>query len=163
MPTADTKAQTLSEFLQTLEKVVHARPEEPGKTLVDLGLVIFGDGSKYDAVAAMDALPKGAAILHALDNPYVFDDFARKLVTANREGQWLVVDCQTDPSPTVIGILKQLSEDNSFTLAHFEDKELFNMTLNSRTRIIVCINERALEEKVTYPYFQTFFGPVIRL
>ncbi len=150
----------IKEFFEILEKV--AVPSDP-RSLVpvyDLGLIIFEKNNKSKEI--VDLLPKGRARFFVLNNPYSFDDFLKELVIANREGQWLIVDCQADPSPTVISVLKQLSEDNSFTVSHFEDKELFRMELNPKTRIVFCVDSEFLEKKITYPFFMNLFGPVIR-
>ena len=73
------------------------------------------------------------------------------------------MDCQVDPHPTLIGVLKSLSESNDFTLAHFEDQEFFWMTLNVRTRVVFLIDSNILEMKITHPYFLNLFGPIQRL
>lgn len=153
----------IEEFLLAVEKVTHSEPYEPQKQLFDLGLVIFESESKLNAKDIYNCLPKGKAIFFELNNPYYSDDFIRNLVIANREGQWLIVDLKTDPSPTIIGIIKSLSETNEFTVSHFEGKELFMMKLNPKTRIIFCIENEFLETKITYPYFLSLFGPILRL
>lgn len=153
----------IEEFFEVLEKV--AAPSDPRsrKPVYDLGLVIFDKASKEGSREIFNLLPKGKARFFLLNIPYGYDDFLKELVIAIREGQWLVVDCQADPSPTIIGILKQLSEDNAFTVTHFEGKGLFRMELNPKTRIIFCLNSEFLETKITYPYFMNFFGSVIRI
>lgn len=164
MTTTTTKQKKeIKEFFEVLEKVSHFEPAEPNKKLFDLGLVIFEQNSSIGAKKVYKLLPEGKALFHILDNPYFYDDFVKKLVIANREGQWLIVDCQTDPAPTITTILKQVSEDNEFSISHFEDKELFRMALNPKTRIVFCINSQTLEETITYPYFLSLFGPVLRL
>jgi len=98
-----------------------------------------------------------------LNDKHEYESFLKELVIANREGQWFLVDCQADPSPTIITVLKQISEDNAFTVSHFEGQELFRMTLNPRTRIIFCLDSDFLEKEITYPFFMNLFGPVIRI
>lgn len=153
----------IKEFFEVLEKVSHFEPAEPNKKFFDLGLVIFEPNSSISAKKVYKLLPNGKALSHILDNPYSYDDFVKKLVTANREGQWLIIDCQADPAPTITTILKQVNEDSEFTISHFEDKELFRMALNPKTRIVFCINSQTLEETITYPYFLSLFGPIIRI
>jgi len=156
--------EELNHFVEILEKVsAPSDPREAGKLVFDLGLVIFEKNSSLRTKDIFDFLPKGKSRLFKLNNPYTFDDFIKELVIANREGQWLLVDCQADPHPTIIGILKQLSEDNAFTLSHFEGKELIRMKLNPKTRLIFCLNSDFLETEITYPFFMNFFGPVIRI
>lgn len=156
--------EELNDFFEVLEKVsAPSDLREPGKLVFDLGLVIFEPESSLEVYDVFDLLPKGKAQFFKLENPYYFDDFIKELVIANREGQWFLVDCQTDPAPTIIGILKQLSEDNAFTVSNFEDKELFTMKLNPKTRIIFCIKSDFLETKITYPFFMNLFGSVIRI
>ena len=153
----------IREFFNALEKVTHGEPFAPTEELFDLGLVIFEPESKATAKDIYTLLPEGKGLFFELINPYYYEDFAKKLVTANREGRWLVVDCKTDPAPTIIQIIKQLSETNEFSLSHFEDKEIFSMKLNPKTRIIFCIDNEFLETKITYPYFISLFGPILRL
>jgi len=156
--------EELNHFFDVLEKVsAPSDPREPGKLVFDLGLVIFEPNSPFEAEDIFSLFPKGKSRLFRLNNSYAFDDFLKELVIANRESQWLLVDCQADPAPTIIGILKQLSEDNAFTISHFENQEVFRMKLNSQTRIIFCIDSELLETKITYPFFMNFFGPVIRI
>lgn len=159
-----TKQQELLEFFEVLEKVaVPSDPRDQKKLVYDLGLVIFEENSRLKAEDILKLFPNGKCRFFKLDNPYTFDGFLKELVIADREGQWLIVDCHADLSPTIIGILKQLSEDNAFTVSHFEGKELFRMELNPKTRIIFCINSMFLETKITYPFFMNLFGPVIRI
>lgn len=160
--TKETKKK-IENFFEVLEKV--AAPSDPRsrKPVYDLGLVIFEKNSKERSWEIFNLLPKGKARFFLLNNSYYYDDFLKELVIAIREGQWLVVDCQADPFPTIIGILKQLSEDNAFTVSHFEGKGLFRMELSLKTRIIFCLNSEFLETKITYPFFMNLFGSVIRI
>ncbi len=156
--------EEIENFFDVLENVFYpADIREPNKLIYDLGLIIFEDETNIEAKDVFDLLPKGKARFYMLNNSYFYDDFVKELVIANREGQWLIVDCQADPAPTIIGILKQLSEDNTFTIPHFEGKELFRMELNTKTRVIFCIKSTLLEEKITYPFFINLFGPVLRI
>jgi len=156
--------EELNHFFEVLEKVsVPKDPREPRKLIFDLGLVIFESNSSLKVKDVLNLLPEGKARFFELKDRHDADNFLKELVIANREGQWLLVDCQTDPPSGIIGILKQLGEDNSFTVPHFEEKELFQMELNPKTRIIVCINSDLLETKITYPFFINLFGPVIRI
>jgi len=160
---SQTTKEKLKEFFEVLEKV--SIPEDPSsrKLIFDLGLVIFEPTSSLKAEDVFTLLPEGKARFFGLKDRYDVENFLKALVIANREGQWLLVDCQADPAPGIIGILKQLSEDNSFTVSHFEEKELFRMELNPKTRIIICVNSDFLETKITYPFFINLFGPVIRI
>jgi len=154
--------QEIEEFFEILEKVSSPSDiREPNKLVYDLGLIILEN--KIDPKEIFNLLTPGKARYFELDNPYVYDDFFRELVIANREGQWFFVNLQVDPAPTIIGILKQLSEDNSFTISHFEDEEFFRMNLNPKTRIIFCIESDFLETKITYPFFLNLFGPILRI
>jgi len=156
--------EELNHFFEVLEKVsTPSDPREPGKLVFDMGLVIFESTSSLKTESVFNLLPKGKSRLFELNNPNICEDFIKELIIANREGQWLLVDCQADPCPTIIGILKQLSEDNAFTLSHFEDKELVKMNLNPKTRLIFCLQSDFLETKITYPFFINLFGPVIRI
>lgn len=156
--------EELNHFFEVLEKVSSPSDfREPKKLVFDLGLIVSEDDSSLKANDILNLLPQGKVRLFKLDNPYAFDDFLKELVVANRGGQWFLVDCKADPAPTIIGILKQLSEDNAFTVSHFEDKELFQMELNPKTRIIFCVQSDFLETKITYPFFMNLFGPVIRI
>ena len=81
----------------------------------------------------------------------------------NREGQWLVVDCSCDPTPAVIQVLKQISQDNEFTISQFEGKELFTMKMDPKSRVIFLVGSDVLEKEITYPYFMDLFGPILRI
>lgn len=153
----------IEEFFQNLEKVTHFEPREPQKLLFDLGLVIFEPHTKIKAKDIYNLLPKGRGIFLEVDNPNNSDDFLKNLVMANREGKWLMVDLKADPASLIIQIIKQLSETNEFSVSHFEDKELFGMKLNPKTRVIFCIENDFLETKITYPYFLSLFGPILRI
>jgi len=156
--------QELNHFFEVVEKVsTPSDPREPRKLVFDLGLVIFEPSSFLKAEDVFNLIPEGKSRFFKLNNSHNIDDFIKELVIANREGQWFLVDCQSDPHPTIIGILKQLSEDNVFTLSHFEEKELVQIKLNPKTRIIFCINSDFLEKEITYPFFINLFGPVIRI
>ena len=152
----------LGNFFEVVEKVsAPVDIREPNKKVYDLGLIIVE--KKGDPKEIFELFEEGRARFFNLDDPYNYENFAKELVISNREGQWLFVNCQADPYPTIIGILKQLSEDNTFTLSHFEGKELFRMALSPKTRIIFCINSLFLETKITYPFFLNLFGPTIRV
>jgi hypothetical protein len=153
----------IDEFLESLKKVVHSLPYEPKKKLFDLGLIILEKEHQLTAKDIFNLLPENKKIFFELINPYYYDDFVEKLITANREGQLLFVNCKADPAPTIIKLLKQLSETNEFSTTDVEDKELFSMKLNPKTRVIFCIDNDFLETKITYPYFISLFGPILRL
>lgn len=159
----NSQQKEVKEFFEVLEKVSYSWPWEPKKKLSDLGLIIFETKSKATAKDIYELLPEGKSLFFELANPYYYEDFVKKLVIANREGQWLIVDCKADPAPTIIQIIKQLSETNEFSLSHFEDKEIFSMKLNPKTRVIFCIENDFLETKITYSYFISLFGPILRL
>lgn len=96
-------------------------------------------------------------------NSYNYKDFFKELVVANKEGKQLIVNCQVDPSPELIGVLKQLSEDDIFSLSHFQNKKNFREKLNPKTRLIFCIKSIDLEIKITYPFFINLFGSIIKI
>ena len=162
----DTKEE-LNHFFEVVEKVKIPSILSSGlpskKLIFEMGLIIFESKSSLKAEDVFKILPEGKARFFKLKDRYDWEDFLKELVIANREGQWLFVNCQADPAPTVIGILKQISGDNVFTVLHFEDKELFRMELNSKTRLIFAIQSDFLEREITYPFFMNLFGPIIRI
>ena len=150
-------------FFEALEKNTSFDSREPNKILADSGLIILKKSNSAAVKSVLDALPKGKAVTMKLDNQYFADDFFKKLVMANREGQWLIVECSSDPAPAVIQTLKQISRDNEFSISHFEDKELFSMKMNPKSRVVFLIEDSVLEKDITYPYFTNLFGPVLRV
>lgn len=152
-----------SDFLRSLESVTHTEPISPGVPLFDLGLIILEPESN----ASFDTLAHKVPALRrhdfALTDHSDYLQFATALTEANNRGIWLVVDCQADPSPTVITILKQLAEDNACTISNFDGQELTRVTLNAETRLLFIIPRLVLEEIITYPYFSNLFGPVLRI
>jgi len=155
--------EELNQFFEVIEKV--AVPSDPRslRIIYDLGLIIFKPKSSLRTSDIYSLFPSGKARVFLLNDKHEYESFLKELVIANREGQWFLVDCQADPSPTIITVLKQISEDNAFTVSHFEGQELFRMTLNPRTRIIFCLDSDFLEKEITYPFFMNLFGPVIRI
>jgi hypothetical protein len=153
----------LNQFFEAIEKV--ATPSDPRsqRRIYDLGLIIFEPNSSLRTNDIYNLFPPGKARLFLLNNKHEYESFLKELVIANREGQWFLVDCQADLSPTIITVLKQLSEDNAFTVPHFEGQELFRMDLNPKTRIIFCLDSDFLGKEITYPFFMNLFGPVIRI
>jgi len=157
------KKDEVRDFFEALEKVSHFEPREPAKQLFDLGLIIFEKGSRLSAEDIFQFLPEGKGALYIINDPNSYEGFLEKLVMTLREGMWLVVDCQADPAPQIIQALKQLSDSNEFTLGYFEEKELFNMKLSQKSRIVFCLKNDFLEEKITHPYFMSLFGPILRI
>jgi len=155
--------EELNQFFEVIEKVTVPSDPRSLRKIYDLGLIIFEPNSSLKVNDVYSLFPSGKARIFSLNNKHEYESFLKELVIANREGQWLLVDCQTDPSPTIINVLKQLSEDNTFTISHFEDQELFRMDLNPKTRIIFCLDSNFLEKEITYPFFINLFGPVIRI
>lgn len=153
----------IKEFFEVIERVTHRWPLASLRELYDMGLIILEPNASLQAKDIANLLPKGRTLFYTLKNSYEYEEFSKKLVTANREGQWFVVNCQADPAPTIITILNQISEENAFTLTHFEGKDLFQMELHPKTRIVFLINSQTLETEITYPYFLSLFGPVIRV
>jgi|GEM_PF-2717345 len=153
----------IKEFFKTLEKVRHFEPLEPGRSLFDLGLVVFEPKIGLQGEHIYNSLSKEKAIFFQLNDSYSSKDFLKNLVIANHEKKWLVVDLKADPSQPIIQVIKQLSQANKFTINHFEGQEIFNAQLNSKTRVIVCVSNDFLETEVTYPYFSSLFGLVLRI
>ena len=150
-------------FFEALEKNTSFDSREPNKILFDSGLIILKKSNSAAVKSVLGALPKGKAVLMKLDNRHFTEEFFKKLVMVNREGQWLVVDCSCDPAPGVIQTLKQINQDNEFTFLHFEGKELFTMKMNPKSRVVFLIEDNVLEKEITYPYFTNLFGPILRI
>ena len=87
------------------------------------------------------------------------ESFTYSLISANKKGKLLIINLECDPLNDMITILKQLSEDNEFSV--IDNDKLKFRRLNPATRIIVCAKRLLIEEKVTYPYFYELFGPVL--
>lgn len=160
-----TKSQKdISHFLEVLEKVAVSPGGGEGATAIpDLGLIIFEKGSSFKVDDILKVMPEGKGLEVVIDNPWDKDLFTKKLVEANREGQYLVIDLRVDPHPKILAILKNLISLGSINTSHFEDKELFRVSLNPKTRLIFCAKRNILEEVITYPYFINLFGPILSL
>ena len=154
----------LLNFSRELQVVMHpSDPRAPKDKLFDLGLVISAPGSAVTGDDVYSTFPNGTAYHFLLNNSNDYLLFAKAFFIANSEGRDLIVTCAADPSSNVISALKQLSEGNVFIMPNFNKQELFSMPLNPKTRVIFCINEDFLNEKITYPYFINLFGSVLRI
>lgn len=153
----------IKSFLQSVETVTHIDEREPNRQLFDLGLVITDRDSTSVIKNVASAFPAGRAKTFVLNNKYDSELYTAALLEANREGQWLVVNCLADPAPEVIQTIQQMSEANTFTLTNVGDKGLVKITLNPKTRLVFCITSTFLETGISYPYFLNLFGVVLRL
>lgn len=156
-------AEKLKGFFQAVQYVTHADSREPAHTIHDMGLII----EERKGACAPDALTAllGADCAHffTLENSVAVDDFVEALIHANERGRMLIVTCLTDPTPTIIGILKQLSENDTCAIPNVCGKEIFPLSPHPDTRIVFCISSHDMEQTITYPYFINLFGPVLRI
>lgn len=156
-------AEKLKGFFQAVHYVTHADSREPAHTIHDMGLII----EERKGACAPDALTAilGADRAHffTLENSVTVDDFIEALNHTNDRDGMLIIRCLVDPAPTVIGILKQLSENDICAIPNVCGKEIFSLSLHSDTRIVFCISSQVLEQVITYPYFITLFGAVLRI
>lgn len=162
MITSETK-QKIEHYLEIIEKSSSPDPRQPSKTLADMGLIIFEPDSEVIAANIQDIISPEKAIIYRMNNPYDYETFLSKLIEANNNNQWLIVDCQDDFNATTVGIIKQISEMNKFTVLHFGDKDNFQLEIKPETRIIFCLQSDFLENKVTYPYFLNIFNSILRI
>ena len=150
-------------FLDVVDKNSIVDPSS-NNPIFENGLVVFeGDSSKISAKDVFSLLPSGKGLFITLDNSFDYNEFIRNFSIANREGQWLVVDLQCDPHPDIIGIMKQVAEDNEATISGYKNKDLYPIKLNPKTRIVVCVNRNLAETVITYPFFYNLFGPNLSL
>lgn len=157
-----TSAHEIADFINSLTQVSRPHPVIKDKILFDSGLIILEDSTGLNPGELADKLGSIKPVIYILDNEYSTDSFVSALVEANEKGTWLFVQCASDLNSTVLSILDQINDRNSFTISNYLDNEVFSLQLTEKTRIAFCLKNSDLA-KISDPYFLNMFGPVLRV
>lgn len=146
-------------FWHILDKVKVAGESEALPARVENGLIVSEDGS-ISAAEIVKIAPKRAA--HVTIPSSDGGVFLNALQAANQQGGWLIVSLNDDVPAEVLTALTQLSDDNRFTVTD-DTGNITSSSLNPDTRLIFFTTRSLIEERISYPYFYSLFGPVLSL
>lgn len=149
-------------FFNSLTLVTHPADGSLNQ-LFDSGLILFEPDTTTTITDIVSIFLPTRHKVFILNSQYGDELFVQAFLTANQTGQLLFVDCQADPCPPIIQILKGISEDNACIVTDTKTGQITKIALHPKTRIIFCLTEKVLSEKITYPFFTSLFGPILRL
>ncbi len=151
----------LDHFIEVLANMMSNTVANGKQPLIENGLIVLEDSEcSFQDIVSTFASKQPEVI--TLSNPVDDHAFIQAVIQANENKQWLIVNLECDPHNSVITALKQLSEDNEFTITD-NSNQLIAVKLNPETRIVVCSKRSLIEEHITYPYFYNLFGPVLSI
>lgn len=161
--------EKIKKFVEVLDKISHTKlPFAKNEKFYDLGLIIREKGAKFgfdDFKKAVGELEKYK--FFTIDKNIYENDFLKFLVETLETKKWPVIEIKDDLKGICLTQIKRLSELNSIQLLNFEykgeTKEVFNLKLSEKSRIIVIIDRDVLEKKIIYSHFLQFFGPKLTL
>jgi hypothetical protein len=135
-------------FIETLDNPVPISMYQITNKKNDLGLVI-GDISPEEFVKKT-----GNPDVWIISNDFNFEDILIKGISENKN---IVVCIKNDLNNE---FLSQIKEYTSRGIITKKDK---NTTIDPKKLKIICLINKKILDGITYPYFESLFGPVLEL
>lgn len=140
------KSQKIKDFLQTLTNQVSLSDYQVTKKKNDLALVVGNTPSEFIKDANLQDW--------FMSNDYNFED---ALVDAVKQKKNILLLIEHDPRNEFISQIKEYTTRGIITR---NDK---NAVIDPKNIKIVCLINPKTLNKISYPYFESLFGPVLRL
>ena len=151
------KYDLLPPFFDAVVRVKVPVSENSDKRIPEMGLIIC-ETEDVSFKEVSKKFPSGTnALSVVLRSGSGASSFFEAFAEANEKGSWLYIDVEDDPTPEIIGILKEISETGALT------REGVKIPFHEMTRVIAIVRAETLEKKITYPYFMEMFGPIARI
>lgn len=148
MTTYNQKTQDFIKALDTIAPKSLYQLENPGR---DAGLIIVDIAPEHFVDQTRQSW-----VFCSLENSYPSDVFEKALSEAISTNKNLIVEVKSDIDNN---FLAQIKEYTSRGLVTLNDK---SAVLNPKEVKIVCIMHPEMEGQISYPYFTSMFGPVLR-
>ncbi len=149
----------LNKFIRLLQKV----QKQPSRTF-DLGLIVKEPKSKMSSVKILRAIKKMADIEKiTYDKSSVDEDVIENLVNIFKKDKWVFLEIKKDIGSPLLNQLKHLANFNSLQLIDYKGKDIFEMKMPEKSRLIVFAERDFIENKISYPHFYRIFGPTLSI
>jgi hypothetical protein len=153
----ESREEKLKDFLNRLQKLSWARPEEPGKNLYHLGAIVCAEDDGVEVVAkeVSNSLPSKIISL-----PKDLDYFDETVQEVNKDGLTLIIILSSDLSELHIALelFKKISHFNDIS-PWLADERIIQ---NPKVRFITVFSKDTWS-KQSYPSFIDLFGVICRL
>ncbi len=144
----------LIDFLKVLESPT-ILDERTNKGLKQLGLIVY-DSEEEKAFKIIKESFKNLKIGGVnINNENSDQSFKLELADALQAGEVILINIESDVSPSILSVLKGLSEENNYV-----DSEI---SVRLSKPIICLVSKEIIETKISYPHFYDLFGPVYHI
>ncbi|MEO0100996.1 MAG: hypothetical protein ABIK84_01180 [candidate division WOR-3 bacterium] len=151
--------EKLKQFLELLQRIKH-----PQKRTFDLGLVVKESKSEVKSDEVFKEIQKEIKIEKVVYDEKVFDDdVIEQIINLFKDKKWVFLEIRKDIKSPLLNQLKHLANYNSFQLIDYKGQDVFEMKMPEESRLIVFAERDFIENKISYPYFYTLFGPILSI
>jgi hypothetical protein len=91
------------------------------------------------------------------------EEIFNKIIQSFQRSKWILLEITKDLSSPMLNQLKNLSNSNSFQIIDYGGKDVFEMKMPEKSRIIFLAERNFIEKEIRYPHFYTFFGPTLNI
>lgn len=149
----------LNTFIQLLQKV----QREPSKVF-DLGLIVGEPQNRLDIDEVFKEIKKILPIERITYEKDISDEkVIGRIIKAFEQQKWIFLEIKKDVGSLLLNQLKHLANYNSFQILNYKDKDVFEMKMPKKSRVIVYVERDLIDKKITYPNFYQLFGPILNL
>ncbi len=149
--------EKLNKFIRLLQKV----QKQPSQTF-DLGLIVKEPKSQVNENEIFQKVQKLVNIENITYDKSLFDeDVIEKIIAAFEKNKWIFLEIKKDIKSPLLNQLKHLSNHNLLQLVGYKGKDVFEMKMPEKSRLIVFAERDFIENKITYPHFYRLFGPTL--
>jgi hypothetical protein len=149
----------LDTFIRLLQKVFTQK-----QPAFDLGLIVKERKSRIEVKKVFEEIKKIVDIEKVVYDETIFDEeVIDKMVDTFQKNKWVFLEIKKDINSPLLNQLKHLANYNSFQLIDYQGKDVFEMSVPEKSRIIIFAERDFIENKISYPHFYRLFGPTLIL
>ena len=153
------EGKKLNTFIRLLQKV----RKQPSQTF-DLGLIVKELGSQVGVEEVFEEIKRTIDIERIVYDETIFDEeIIDKIVDIFRKNKWVFLEIKKDIKSPLLNQLKHLANHNFLQLIDYQGKDVFEMKMPEKSRVIVFAERDFIENKISYPHFYRLFGPTLSL
>mgnify|MGYP001116249701 CR=1 FL=1 len=152
-----------NEKLETFIRLLQRVRKQPSQTF-DLGLIVKETKSKISSAEILEVIRKIVDIEEIVyDKSVIEEDVIENLVNIFQKGKWVFLEIKKDMGSTLLNQLKNLANHNALQLLNYQGKDLVEIKIPEKSRMIIFAERDFIENKITYPHFYRIFGPTLSI
>ncbi|MGB9681207.1 MAG: hypothetical protein ACPLXL_01540, partial [Minisyncoccia bacterium] len=124
------------------------------RQVFDLGLIVKEPESKISSTEILEEIKKIVGIEKiTYDKSATDEDVIENFINIFKKNKWAFLEIKKDIGSSLLNQLKHLANRNSFQLIDYQGKDVFEMKMPEKSRLIIFAERDFIENKITYPHF----------